>query len=418
MASVGMTGGFRPLGTFKMRMDTSQAMSILGFPSSQAFEHTTLEEIETTFMLRVHALEVATAVNKGKDAKALLRGKRDKVRKLNEAYQYLIRKRKKLSGRAMFENWQLVGGKSNSAADVISMLKGVGPAGGGGGAGGLLQSLQAKAMAEGQDKELLEQKRLSEEQAAKEALRRQILAAKELAAELTSERRPSSLGLALGDPPVKSKYRASKNSSSRRKHHVGPNHSKLSRRTSNNSIRSRGSVSSGHSGHVENSAAPKLALEDGPRISSSLGPPPISIDSTHAAPNNSRANEEEALVLAQPALSVGQVQASRSRSTLRNRLSSDSSSKNPPPGSRDGSSGRGPPLAANQEDNPVPWKPRSGTSATSPVPIPKGLAVSRLVPSKSTSSTPPTHHGVKMAPRPADIQNALTKLHLSRKTMV
>ena len=34
-----------------------------------------------------------------------------------------IRKRRKLTGRAMTDNWQLVGGKSNKAMDIISSLK-------------------------------------------------------------------------------------------------------------------------------------------------------------------------------------------------------------------------------------------------------------------------------------------------------
>jgi hypothetical protein len=37
--------------------------------------------------------------------------------------KYLIRKRRKLTGRAMNENWQLMGGKSNKAMDIISTLK-------------------------------------------------------------------------------------------------------------------------------------------------------------------------------------------------------------------------------------------------------------------------------------------------------
>ena len=38
-------------------------------------------------------------------------------------FQYLIRKRRKLTGRAMNENWQLMGDKSNKAMDIITSLR-------------------------------------------------------------------------------------------------------------------------------------------------------------------------------------------------------------------------------------------------------------------------------------------------------
>ena len=59
MASVGLGGGFKPLPPSKIKMDTSQAMAMMGFASSQAFEHTSLEEIEAAFMSRVYQLEIA-----------------------------------------------------------------------------------------------------------------------------------------------------------------------------------------------------------------------------------------------------------------------------------------------------------------------------------------------------------------------
>ena len=94
-------------------------MAMLGFPSSQAFEHTTLEDIEQAFMHRVYEIEVNRAMGKKDKGE----GRKTELRKLNEALQYLIRKRRRLSGRSMQSNWQLGSSKSNEANQVIQVFQ-------------------------------------------------------------------------------------------------------------------------------------------------------------------------------------------------------------------------------------------------------------------------------------------------------
>lgn len=101
--------------TVKIRMDTSKAMAILGFSSSQTFEQTGTGQIQSAFMWRVHQLETAP-----EDRFAYTRTtRRDQLRRVNEAYQHLTRKVKGLSGRSMAENWGAIGGKSK----VLATLK-------------------------------------------------------------------------------------------------------------------------------------------------------------------------------------------------------------------------------------------------------------------------------------------------------
>ena len=114
--------GFKPLGPSKIPMDTSKAMSILGFPSSQGFENTEMSEVQEAFMHKLQRFEIC---HKKAGNPRHFNSKRDELRRVNEAYQYLIRKRRKLTGRAMTDNWQLVGGKSNKAMDIITSLKGL-----------------------------------------------------------------------------------------------------------------------------------------------------------------------------------------------------------------------------------------------------------------------------------------------------
>jgi hypothetical protein len=102
-------------------MDTSKAMAILGFPSSQGFENTEMVEVQHAFL---HKLQKYETISKSGNPRSFS-SKRDELRRMNEAYQYLIRKRRKLTGRAMTDNWQLIGGKSNKAMDIITSLKGM-----------------------------------------------------------------------------------------------------------------------------------------------------------------------------------------------------------------------------------------------------------------------------------------------------
>ena len=51
------SGGFKPLGPSKIPMDTSKAMAILGFSSSQGFENTEMGEIQHAFMQKLQRFE-------------------------------------------------------------------------------------------------------------------------------------------------------------------------------------------------------------------------------------------------------------------------------------------------------------------------------------------------------------------------
>lgn len=115
------SGGFKPLGPSKIPMDTSKAMAILGFPSSQGFENTEMAEVQSAFMKKVQKFEQITKSGNPR----IFNNKRNELRRVNEAYQYLVRKRRRLTGRAMTDNWQLVGGKSNKAIDIIASLRGM-----------------------------------------------------------------------------------------------------------------------------------------------------------------------------------------------------------------------------------------------------------------------------------------------------
>jgi hypothetical protein len=52
-----LAGGFKPLLPGKIPMDTSKAMSILGFSSSQGFENTEMEDIQKAFLHKIQKLE-------------------------------------------------------------------------------------------------------------------------------------------------------------------------------------------------------------------------------------------------------------------------------------------------------------------------------------------------------------------------
>jgi len=51
-------GGFKPLLPAKIPMDTSKAMAILGFPSSQGFENTEMEDIQQAFLDKIQRFEL------------------------------------------------------------------------------------------------------------------------------------------------------------------------------------------------------------------------------------------------------------------------------------------------------------------------------------------------------------------------
>ena len=104
----GMTFGVQQLARIKIQMDTSKAMAILGFSSSQTFEATKLEEIEKAFLRK---MDVCL-----KQRKKKRRGSRfeednlnKQIRNLNEAMQFLSRKRTK--SKAVMESWHQKGNK-------------------------------------------------------------------------------------------------------------------------------------------------------------------------------------------------------------------------------------------------------------------------------------------------------------------
>ena len=69
------------------RMDASKAMALLGLASNKAPETITSSELQTAFMNRVHELE-----GSGSERRRLsISGtdKRDELRRLNEAFQFL-----------------------------------------------------------------------------------------------------------------------------------------------------------------------------------------------------------------------------------------------------------------------------------------------------------------------------------------
>ena len=117
--SFGVRTNTDPRAGFKIRMDASKAMALLGFPSSKTLEHISVAEIQSAFMFRVHALELSIANKTG--SYASLANKKDELRKVNEAYQFLTRKSKRLSGRTMEANWQIGGSKTKFVNTFLSI---------------------------------------------------------------------------------------------------------------------------------------------------------------------------------------------------------------------------------------------------------------------------------------------------------
>ena len=135
MAGVVLGGGFKPISRIKLKMDVAMAMAILDFPPSQAFEHTELIEVERQFMIKIHQIELEKFENsivqpsnvrsRGKKSKqtTIFFKKKVDARKLNEAFQFLIQKRRKLTGRSMALNWQILGNKTNSASNATNAFR-------------------------------------------------------------------------------------------------------------------------------------------------------------------------------------------------------------------------------------------------------------------------------------------------------
>ena len=136
MAS-GLGGGaVKPIRRITIRMDVAKAMSLLEFPPSVPFEYVEMIEIEKRFMFRIHQLELekheaVESPEKVLNPRSRSNKKQEKVcfkqksnaRQLNEAFQFLVQKRKRKTGRSMKTNWQIGVSKSNSGSSVINALK-------------------------------------------------------------------------------------------------------------------------------------------------------------------------------------------------------------------------------------------------------------------------------------------------------
>ena len=90
-------------------------MAVLGFSPSQTFDATTMEEINKAFMRKLHFFLRPPLPHLNKDKKeAVVRKNRMEMRRLNEALQYLIKKRTK--NKALKE-WQF-GSKRSLAVGI------------------------------------------------------------------------------------------------------------------------------------------------------------------------------------------------------------------------------------------------------------------------------------------------------------
>lgn len=111
-----------PLGPSGIVMDTSKAMAILGFSPSQTFESTPMEDINKAFMRKLHVFLKNPKGYKNNKKKKMTEEQERKafelqqmeIRRLNEALQYLIRKRTKTKALA---EWQF-GSKRGMAVSI------------------------------------------------------------------------------------------------------------------------------------------------------------------------------------------------------------------------------------------------------------------------------------------------------------
>ena len=97
--------GLHPLGPSGIQMDCSKAMAILGFSPSQTFESTSTTELNNAFMKKLH--DLLKPLPKIKDEIKLKKAednRRFEMRRINEALQFLIKKRTKSKH---IEGWKL-----------------------------------------------------------------------------------------------------------------------------------------------------------------------------------------------------------------------------------------------------------------------------------------------------------------------
>ena len=118
----GMTFGVAPMQRTRIQMDTSKAMAILGFSSSQTFEATKLDEIEKAFLRRMDVLlkqkkkKRRNSANPQKEEDTLNKN----IRNLNEAMQFLSRKRTK--SKAVMDSWHTKGNKTAIVGMAINAM--------------------------------------------------------------------------------------------------------------------------------------------------------------------------------------------------------------------------------------------------------------------------------------------------------
>ena len=112
-----MTCGVGVLGPSGIVMDTSKAMAMLGFSPSQTFETTSSEEINRAYMFKMHII-ISNSKKKNFNPRAK-ESRRMELRKINEALQYLTKKRTKS---ASVEEWKRGGSKCGIVTKAISAL--------------------------------------------------------------------------------------------------------------------------------------------------------------------------------------------------------------------------------------------------------------------------------------------------------
>jgi hypothetical protein len=117
--AAGMGVGVSMLGPSGIVMDTSKAMAILGFSPSQTFDSSSMEEINRAFMYKMHLLQAGTGNSKKNFNPRKKETRRSEMRKINEALQFLTRKRSKSV--AVVE-WQSAGRKGHVVMTAIKAL--------------------------------------------------------------------------------------------------------------------------------------------------------------------------------------------------------------------------------------------------------------------------------------------------------
>ena len=118
----GMTFGVAPMQRTRIQMDTSKAMAILGFSSSQTFEATKLEEVEKAFLRKMEVLlkqkkkKRRNSSNPRADEDTLNK----QIRNVNEAMQFLARKRTK--SKLVQDSWHTRGNKTALVGMAINAM--------------------------------------------------------------------------------------------------------------------------------------------------------------------------------------------------------------------------------------------------------------------------------------------------------